>query len=340
MYLLPADRYIEIIHLFDKARYANAVRSHLQLTSVKKHVFVDDSAAPQTALVLMRQKGFLGGRTDNEIFNQEIADYLFKERKQEFIDLYNGDVFFYIETEDWIEALRKVFPYPFINERYYYEIEEIADSNWREKIPEGYSVEPVDLSFLDRKHLKNFEWLRNEIEECWTPLEENLIEIRGFYLLKDNKEIVSWCTTEYLTLENDIEVGVATREEYRGKGFATIVGSATAECCLSKYSSVGWHCAKRNIGSVKTAEKIGFRRKKEYRNIGCTFNIVDNLVINGLIYSEKGMFEEALKFYQKLLELFEAEHEDFASSYYFTKDGLTIDYIHSKITQIVEKHKE
>ncbi|MFW9851395.1 MAG: GNAT family N-acetyltransferase [Candidatus Thorarchaeota archaeon] len=327
MYILPRERYKEIIHLFDKSRFISSFRSHLELISVSKEVFVDDIENPQSALVMVNQMGFLGGKANNNTFNKALFDYFFIEKKEEFIDLYNGSFFFYVESDDWINALYKVVPYPFAEDRYYYEIEELANKNWREMIPEGYTIEPINYTLLDRNYLKNYDWIMGVIEEAWSPFEERLKEIRGFYLLKGNEEIVSWCTTEYLTLENDIEVNIATREEYQRKGFGLIVGSATAEYCLAKYKTVGWHCAKRNIGSIKTAEKIGFKRKFEYRNIGFTLNTIDNLIINGDIYSEKGMFEEAINYYEILLDFYDQDLDDFSSSNYFTKDNLSIDKI-------------
>ena len=270
MYILPRERYKEIIHLFDKGRFTSSFRSYLELISAVKEVFVDDLNNPQSALVMVNNKGFLGGATNNITFNKAFFDYFFIEKKEEFIDLYNGEVFFYIDTDNWVVSLKKFIPNLFAEDRYYYEIENLANKNWKEMIPEGYSIEPVNLTLLEKNYLKNFDWIKRQLESDWFPLEENLKEIRGFYLLRDNEEIVSFCTTQYLTLDKDIEVSVATREKYRRKGFGALVGSATAEYCISKYNTIGWHCAKKNIGSIKTAEKIGFQRKLEYRNINFT----------------------------------------------------------------------
>ena len=274
MYIIPRERYKEIIHLFDKGRFISSFRSHLELISAVKEVFVDNLNNPQSTLVMVNNKGFLGGATNNNTFNKALFDYFFIEKKEEFIELYNGGVFFYIETDDWINELVKIIPNLFAEDRYYYEIENLANKNWKEMIPEGYTIEPVNLTLLERSYLKNFDWIKKEVERDWSPLEESLKEIRGFYLLRDNEEIVSLCTTQYLTLDKNIEVSIATRGEYQRKGFGTIVGSATSEYCISKYKTVGWHCAKKNIGSIKTAEKIGFKRKHEYRNINFTINTI------------------------------------------------------------------
>jgi len=155
-----------------------------------------------------------------------------------------------------------------------------------------------------------------EIEENWIPFEEGLKENRGFYLVRDDEEIVCWCTTEYLTDNNEIEVGIATREEYKRRGFALLVGSATAEYCLSKYKSVGWHCTTTNIGSYKTAEKIGYKRVKEYKKAAAIINQVDNWVINGFLKSVSKKYDETIKWYEKIIDAVNKETIDYLESYY------------------------
>jgi len=164
---------------------------------------------------------------------------------------------------------------------------------------------------LEKKHLVNYDWLIEEIEENWLPFEEYLKETRGFYLLKDNKEIVSWCTLEYLTDENEIEVGIATKEEYHKEGFATIVGSATAEFALTRYKSVGWNCSVGNVSSCKAAEKIGFEVHTPYIKAGCFFNRIDNWLAHGFTQARMNRFEKAIEHYERVLKAIFEEDPDF-----------------------------
>jgi RimJ/RimL family protein N-acetyltransferase len=59
-------------------------------------------------------------------------------------------------------------------------------------------------------------------------------------------------------------MGITTIEEYRQKGFATLVTAAAADYCIKEKKDLRWFCAAQNIPSWKTAEKVGFVRFKEY----------------------------------------------------------------------------
>ena len=59
-----------------------------------------------------------------------------------------------------------------------------------------------------------------------------------------------------------IEV-VFWNQGFQRKGYATIVASAMIEECLKRNFTIHWHCWKTNIGSIKTALKIGFELKNE-----------------------------------------------------------------------------
>ena len=159
--------------------------------------------------------------------------------------------------------------------------------------------------------MSNYEWIIEEIEESWLPFEEHLKENKGFYLVRDNQEIVSWCTLEYLTDDNEIEVGIATKPEYQKKGFASIVGLATAEYALKKYKSVGWNCSANNMGSWKTAEKIGYERHTEYTKAGCFFNRIDNWVVHGFTEASKKNYQEAIEWYERVLKAFVDKDPEF-----------------------------
>jgi len=232
---------------------------------------------------------------------------------------------FYLSSDDWIEALKEAFPHSFPYPRAYLEIEELKYENWRDMIPEGFTIYPIDLSLLQKSHLRNYAWIVEEIEENWLPFEDNLKEIRGFYIEKNNKEIVSWCAIEYLTEDNEVEVGIATRQEYRKLGLALGVGSATAEYCLSKYKSIGWHCSVNNIASIKLAEKIGFKAAKNYMKVACFFNKYDNLIVHGYYKFLNKKYKEAIKCYTQVIDAHTQDVEDIRSSVYLTKWGFTID---------------
>jgi len=301
---LPEERYRNIRHLFKDKSFLNVFRSHLERTSIKKSVYVDNLENPQTAVIVVIPRLFFGGKANNDTFNTEFRKLLFGELKEEFLKRNQHEVDCYFSNEEWRDGIPDVLIEPFFYERYYYEIKELRQKKWRDLIPESYTVQPVDLSLLEKNYLENYDWLIEEIEENWLPFEENLQEIRGYYVLRENKEIISWCTLEYLTDENEIEVGIATRKEYQKHGFGTIVGSATSEYALKHYKTIGWNCSVGNIGSNKTAQKIGFELHTPYTKAGCFFNKIDNLLIHGYTQAEMNNYDKAIKYYEDVIRAY------------------------------------
>lgn len=64
-----------------------------------------------------------------------------------------------------------------------------------------------------------------------------------------------------------IEVGVATTEANRQRGFATIACAALVEMCEAQGYATWWDCAKGNIPSAKIARKLGYQNEREYRYV-------------------------------------------------------------------------
>lgn len=312
----------KVKYLFSERTFINSFRSHLERTLVPKKVFVDDINHPQTAVILVIPKLFFGGRADNKEFNNDLKKILYENLTLEFREKKFLEIDCYISNSGWEEGVKFILKDPYLYNRYYYEINELKLKNWREHIPEGYSIEPVDLTLLGKDYLKNYDWLIEEIKENWMPFEEGLKQNRGFYLVRENSEIVCWCTTEYLTDDNEIEIGIATREEYQRRGFASIVGSATAEYCLRQYKSVGWHCTTTNIGSYKTAEKIGYERVREYKKAAAYINRVDNWVVNGFLKYQSKDYKEAIKWYEKVIDAANKETSEYLESYYVQREFL------------------
>ncbi len=91
---------------------------------------------------------------------------------------------------------------------------------------------------------------------------------------------------------------------------------------MTKYKSVGWHCTTTNIGSYKTAEKIGYERVREYKKFGAYFNQVDNWVVNGFLKFQSKEYKEAIKWYEKIIDAANKETSEYLESYYMEKEFL------------------
>lgn len=78
----------------------------------------------------------------------------------------------------------------------------------------------------------------------------------GFCALLD-KTIVS-CAFSSGIHGNQLELGIETVPEFRGKGLAKIVSMHLVRYCLERGLVPVWCCRRSNVGSVKLALSLGF----------------------------------------------------------------------------------
>lgn len=67
-----------------------------------------------------------------------------------------------------------------------------------------------------------------------------------------------------LAVDDVIEVGVATREAHRGKGYATQVCAHLLQLCEARGYRTYWNTNTSNIPSVKLARKLGYQLERPY----------------------------------------------------------------------------
>jgi tetratricopeptide (TPR) repeat protein len=78
---------------------------------------------------------------------------------------------------------------------------------------------------------------------------------------------------------------------------AAAVVAATVEHCLGHgFSAVGWHCNADNTGSWKTAERVGFRRNREYAYYYYMYDPIDHLAELGWHYYQRGDYARTVDY--------------------------------------------
>ena len=66
-----------------------------------------------------------------------------------------------------------------------------------------------------------------------------------------------------------MEMGVATRERFRGRGYGTLVSRLTARACEARGDRVWWNANARNEPSIRIARRIGFTHERRYDLVAC-----------------------------------------------------------------------
>jgi len=84
------------------------------------------------------------------------------------------------------------------------------------------------------------------------------------YGLMGAKAIVAEATAGPAS-EGLYEPGVFTQENYRKRGYGTIVSAKLIQEIEASGGRTYWNCAKQNVASAAIARKLGYRIEKEYR---------------------------------------------------------------------------
>ncbi len=191
--------------------------------------------------------------------------------------------------------------HPIRQERQYYALKEIRH-DWQAMLPEGFDLRQVDVGLLAEGRFKNPEYLTEEMLSERPSVEEFCQKSFGVCLSHED-EIVGWCLSEYNTGDR-CEVGIATREDYRHRGIATLMTTAFTELAFSRgVRRVGWHCYAFNTASRATALKAGFEKIADYPSYFGWFDQALHLAQNGYLAFQREQVIEALAFYEKGMTL-------------------------------------
>jgi len=269
-------------------------------------IFVDDVINPQTSLALTVEGYLLVGDSDNPGTNKKLGNFI-KDKIFSGEIYVNGDwsMSLAVHPEDWEARLPELIPTHELEriERYHYLCREVK-YNWREGLPEGYTVRRVDRALLNDKRIifpdPLGEWM--DFEGTWWTKDNFLARGISFGVIKEGK-ILAWCTPD-CTADDRIDVGVITHPSHRRKGLAAaVVAAAVEECFNQGFNAIGWHCNADNIGSRKTAEKVGFKQNRKYRYYYFMYDPIDHLAELGWYYYKLGDYKKTVHYYDQVFTL-------------------------------------
>jgi RimJ/RimL family protein N-acetyltransferase len=210
---------------------------------------------------------FPAGRADQATFQDDLA-FLFAEIILPQADARGQDAFLiHASSPEWDAVMPALLP-GFVFNRYprvIYEEVQAAKADWRERVPHGFQVRPIDRRLLSRTSLEGMESLVEEIEECW-PSRERFLEMGFGAAILEGVKIVCRITAEY-AYPGHIGIGIATEERYRGRGLAPLATAAFLEMCKQRGLAPHWDAWKNNVPSVRAAEKAGFSHPLDYTGL-------------------------------------------------------------------------
>ena len=244
------------------APYLEFVINAVVAENSQGRIWVDDPSSPRSAFLWDRgARYYFAGGEDNEAFNEAVGRVV----REQIGPRPGSYLVAYYASDRWERELNGVFRGLALHkaQRGFYGLHSLGISDWRERIPQGFSVAPIDRQLLSRSGTTNLDQVLGEIQSGWPSVSRFLENGFGFCMLRGDDEVACWCTGEYAS-RNHIGVGIETIEEYRRQGLATLTASAFAEHCLSRGIEAHWDCWADNKPSIQVAERVGFRKILDY----------------------------------------------------------------------------
>jgi len=302
---LESNEFDRVRPLFQEFDYSLSIHAAIEGNNPGR-IFVNDVNHPRTALALTVE-GYLLAGDDSNLETNGALRRLFKERVFTGEVFVNGDwsMSLAVHPEMWEAKLPELIPTHEVekSERYHYLCRTVK-FDWRNNIPEECTVRRVDRTLLNDAEVVFPDVVREwmDFEEMWWTEENFLSKGVSFGVLREG-EVVAWCTPDCVAGDR-IDVGVITHPAHRRRGLATVAVAATVEHCLGHgFSAVGWHCNANNVGSWKTAEKVGFERSREYAYYYYMYDPIDHLAELGWYYYRRGEYAKTVQYYEQVFAL-------------------------------------
>jgi RimJ/RimL family protein N-acetyltransferase len=262
---LAAVAYPRIRPLFTALNYNLLIDSVLD-GNTPGLVYVDQPKEPRLALLWTRQDalilaGIPGTSIDSTLrheLNKLLEQTILPDARQRYIPQLSIQWY----PSEWDAHLPELLANwrPEKAYRRLYLLKQIG-FNFRRGLLPGHSIDRISQQLL-KSDLQNRDQVSGWIESFW-PTTTVFLE-RGFgYCVVNRYAITSWCLTVF-TSANRFELGVATGEDYRQQGHASLATVACIEHCLQNDLIPEWHCWEDNLPSVKLAEKVGFEQCLSY----------------------------------------------------------------------------
>ncbi len=225
---------------------------------VNGKVYVDDAENPRTFYVLHPYgMSLLFGDCNNEAFNLKFKEYVLnldqKRDKDEWMQAFPAG---------WNPVLNSLFEN---HQNSVVEIDTRVNFKFNEKkyldrknnnLPEiGIKIVPVTEEI--------FENMKGTVvpSNFWNTADDFVKNGIGYAACYEN-ELASTAFSAFIE-KNELELGIETLEQFKGKAFAYEACSALIEYCLKRNLEPIWACRLGNTGSYKLAQKLGFEVSKE-----------------------------------------------------------------------------
>jgi GNAT superfamily N-acetyltransferase len=234
---------------FDPDMPHNLILSSALLGRCPTHAFVDRDHAP-TQLVVRTHGGKTFASTDiSESFLHQALDRAVRLGWTSLID--SGVPKSVLDRGELVPRLRF--------DRF--DIKSRSLSELRDRLPA-----PFVVASLNRTRLADCDHGKRELPKYYGDRLAEYFEFGYGICLMAGDTVAAEAYAGYVA-DGRIEVIVSTREALRGQGLASMAAAFLAAEASKRGHDLTWNCHADNVGSVKVARRLPFRRERAYREI-------------------------------------------------------------------------
>ena len=268
MKLLPPGKYALAAPALAGVTFHNLFAWSVIERHVSGTVYVDDLKSPGIFYVVHPYgMSLLFGDISDDFVHHQLRDYLLNKNKirqeTEWLQVYP------VEWETRIDVMLK--------DKLILAVKNVDQQNSTEKVKNAKVIKHTRVNFkfsrskfesLKKSLTQNFKIVKTD-NRLFTEIGGSVVPKKfwdneddwarkgvGFTLIESGK----WITTAFSSFihEDQLDLGMETKPEYRKQGYARYVCARLIDHCLEHGYEPLWACSSGNLGSYHLAQKLGF----------------------------------------------------------------------------------
>jgi GNAT superfamily N-acetyltransferase len=259
---LEIDKYPLLEELLKEVKINTLFARSVIQKKVNGKVFVDNKENPKTFYVIHPYgMSLLFGENKNETFNKQFLDYCLNKSN-------TRETFEWMQAfpNDWNDTLTILFEDKLVytsdsaeTSKEFIELNTRVNFKFNLKNYLDFKKNNIKKKYqIIRTDEDSFKNMKGSVVPAhfWNNVEDFCTNGIGFSLFYQEK----LATTAYsaFIFDKELELGMETFPEFRGKGFAQYACSTLIDYCLLNDYEPIWACKLTNIPSYKLAQKLGF----------------------------------------------------------------------------------
>jgi len=293
--------YDKVRHLFSKLETFQPMCTAVLVGIWPGRIWVDNAENPQASLLITFLSGggaawcFLAGDPRIPLVNKAVNKAIFREK---IAGKEVNTFLFTCSPEDWGGQLTVVGdprePAP-LSRRHY--VCQKLTYDWRANMPEGYTIQQLETRLLKQAGIQLPSSLKTTLGK-WMSVKDERFQDYGFVAMHENQAI-AWATVDFVAAGKG-DLGFETLPEFRKRGLGSTVAAAALEYGLSQGIEVHWTCAEDNLGSQRSAEKLGLQRERDYMMYLFAMDVHTHIAQVAYSRLVNGQHREAIELYEQL----------------------------------------